>query len=99
MVNVFDETKHKTSVENEQHTPIANKFNISHIGLSNLKVKVGEKDGIKDEDYEVTANADDCIITLKTEDFKNAAASAILCSYDYADTTKVTAADFVGSVD
>ncbi|MBR1943839.1 phage tail sheath subtilisin-like domain-containing protein [bacterium] len=99
IINVFDETKHKTTVENEQHTPIANKFNISHIGLSNLKIKVGDETGTEGEDYEVTTNADDCTITLKSEAFKNAQASTILCSYDYADTTKVTAADFVGSVD
>ena len=99
MINVFDETKHKTTVENEQHTPIANKFNISHIGLSSLRIKVGDKTGTEGEDYEVTTNADDCIITLKSEEFKNAQASAMLCSYAYADTTKVTAADFVGTVD
>lgn len=97
MINVFDETKHKTAVENEQHTQDANKFEIAHIGLTNLAVMAGETAGVAGTDFEVTENADTSTVTLKSDAFKNA--ENLVCSYNYADTTKVTAADFVGTVD
>ena len=72
MINVFDETTHKTAVENEQHTAAADKFKISHIGLTNLTVLAGETTGVLGTDYEITENKDDCTVTLLSNTFKNA---------------------------
>ncbi len=97
MINVFDEKTHKTAVTNEQHTPIADKFIINHIGLTDLTVSAGETEGTLGTDFEVTENADNTAIVLISSTFKNA--ENIVCNYNYADTTKVTATDFVGTVD
>ena len=97
MINVFDENIHKTTVTDEQHTPVADKFNINHIGLTDLTVYAGETEGTLGTDFEIIENTDNTTIVLKSNTFKNA--ENIICNYSYADTTKVTAADFVGTVD
>lgn len=97
MINVFDEKTHKTAITNEQYTPVADKFNINHIGLTDLKVLAEETEGTAGTDFEVTENADNTTVILKSSTFKNA--ENIVCNYNYADTTKVTSTDFVGTVD
>lgn len=96
MINVFDENTHKTSVEDETHTPSASKFDISHVGLTNLTVIVEENKGVLNTDYELTQNATSTTIELISNDFKNA--TSVVCSYTYADVTKVADSDFVGAV-
>jgi len=97
MINVFDESSHKTSVTNESHSPSANKFTIDHVGLSNLTITSGGDTAVLDTDYTLTQNAQNVTIELISNTFK--AASTVSCSYSYADVTKITASDFVGAVD
>jgi hypothetical protein len=96
MINVFDETSHTTEVEDEIYTPSASKIDIPHIGLTNLLVSVDETEGILNTDYRVINGLSKTTIELVSDDFKNA--ESIQCSYVYADVTKVTASDIIGSV-
>lgn len=97
-INVFDETKHKTSVAEAEVTPEAGKIVINNLVIpSTLTVKLDENVGKIDEDFEVKFDKDNTIITLLSATFK--AAEKVKIAYDYADLSKVTSADFVGSVD
>ena len=95
MINVFDSTKHSTTVEDEVHTPSANKFTINHVGLSNLVIESGQHVATS-SDYKLIQNAQSVTVELISSEFKSY--ETFTCSYDYADLTKVTAADFVGTV-
>lgn len=97
MINVFDETRHKTTVAAKEFTLSAGKITISHVGITDLVITGGEKRGVKDTDYTIENNAENSVITFISEDFKNL--ETVKCSYTYADVTKVTPADIVGSVD
>jgi phage tail sheath protein FI len=99
VVNVFDPATHKTNVLAE-----AAKFGaddtltLAHLGVANVTVKnlAGTITYIKDTDYTLDA------VTGK---ITRIAAGAILAAadvkidYDYADPSKVLAADIIGSVD
>ena len=101
MINVFDETTHKTTVTDESHSPTAAKFDIEHVGIKDLVVKAEINSttttGVLNTDYKVTVNEESSTIELLSNDFK--AVETVICSYSYADTTKVTSSDFVGTVD
>lgn len=97
-INVFDESKHKSTAEETEITPEASKIVVNKLIIpSTLSVKVEETAGKIDEDFEVKFDEDNTIITLLSTTFKSA--EKVKISYDYADLSKVTSADFVGSVD
>lgn len=90
MINVFDKDKHKTSKTVDTAYLKGGKYTIEEPGITNLVVS----DGVLDTDY----TFEDGIITVTPEGkFKDAASVSI--SYDYADITKLTAADFIGTID
>lgn len=101
MINVFDESTHKTTVTDESHTQTASKFEIQHVGIKDLVVKAEinstSTTGVLNTDYKVTVNKESSTIELLSSDFK--AVETVTCSYSYADTTKVLASDIVGAVD
>lgn len=97
-INVFDEEKHKTTIAESEVTPEAGKIVINNLVIpSSLTVKLEENDGKIDEDFEIKFEKDSTIITLLSTTFK--AAEKVKIAYDYADLSKVTSADFVGTVD
>lgn len=97
-INVFDETKHKASAEEIEVTAENSKVTVNNLIIpSTLSVKTGETVGKIDEDFEVEFDKDNTVITLLSSTFKTA--ENVKISYDYADLSKVTSADFVGSVD
>ena len=96
MINVFDEAIHKTSVSDEVHAPVASKFEINHIGITNLEIVANEDTAELNVDYTITRNKQSTTIRLISEGF--ASAESVTCSYNYADVTKVSASDFVGAV-
>ncbi len=97
MINVFNSSVHKTSVSDEEYSPVAAKFDINHVGITNLVITSNEDTAELDVDYTVSVNKQSTTIRLISEDFINA--EAVTCSYDYADVSKVSAADIIGTVD
>ena len=97
MINVFDEATHKTSVTDEEHACLASKFEIDHAGLTNLVINADNTTAVENTDYRITHKPTSTIVELISNTFKEK--STVSCSYDYADVTKVTALDFVGTVD
>lgn len=90
MINVFDETKHLTNVAATDTAVVNGKFRLDKL-VKNVTVKNGET---PITDFTVTYEKDKTVISLK-----NASNASVKVSYDYFDTTKVTASDFVGGVD
>ena len=90
MINVFDKDKHKSSKTVETAYLKAGKYTINEPGVTNLTVG----DGVLDTDY----TFENGVITVTPEGkFKDSESVSI--TYDYADVTKLTAADFIGKVD
>lgn len=97
-INVYDETKHKATVEETEVTAENTKITVNNLIIpSTLSLKVEETEGKIDEDFKVEFEKDNTVITLLSSTFKTA--EKVKISYDYADLSKVTSADFVGSVD
>ncbi len=97
-INVFDETKHKTTVDETEVTASADKIVINNLVLpKTLTISVGETAGELGTDFKVEFVKDTTVITLLSDTFKQA--EKVKIAYDYADLSKVTSADFVGSVD
>jgi Phage tail sheath protein FI len=99
VVNVFDPAVHKTSIADEAKTlGTDDKAALAHIGVRNVVVKntAGTTTFIKDTDY--TLDAVNGVITRLTTGTITAGQS-LKVSYDYADPTKVLAADIIGTVD
>ena len=98
IINVFDETKHKTTVTETTVNLIDGKYTIDKLGIFDLTVKNGDTAGIIDTDYTVSKEDNKTVIEiLSTGSFKDV--TSLKVGYAYADVTKVTAADFVGTVD
>lgn len=97
MINVFDPSVHKTTIENEEHSALALKFEIPHAGITNLVITADNTTGVENTDYTVIHNPTSTSVELISETFKEKI--SVTCSYDYADVTKVNASDFVGLVD
>lgn len=94
MINVFDKDKHKSSKTVDTAYLKAGKYTIEESGITNLIVKSGETTGVPNTDYTFADN----VITVKAGGkFENA--ESVTVSYDYADVTKLTAADFIGKID
>lgn len=90
MINVFDKDKHKSSKTVATAYLKGGKYIIEEPGVTNLTVG----DGVLDTDY----TFEDGVITVTPKGkFKDAESVSI--SYDYADVTKLTAADFIGKID
>lgn len=99
VVNVFDPTTHKTSILAEAKTfGSAGTITLAHPGVASVVVKnsTGETTYVKDADY--TLNAITGVITRLAAG-AIAANAAVKVDYDYADPTKVDAADIIGTVD
>lgn len=99
VVNVFDPARHKTAVVDEQKTfGTDNTLTLSHEGVANEVVKntAGTITYVKNTDY---------TIDYKTGKIARIATGAITSgqtvkiSYDYADPTKVSASDIIGTTD
>lgn len=90
MINVFDKDKHKTSKTIDTAHLTAGKYTIEELGVTNLVVG----DGVLDTDY----TFEDGVITV-TKDGKFKDAASVTITYDYADITKLTTADFIGTID
>lgn len=97
MINVFDDTKHKTQVEEREFTLSAGKITIPNVGITDLTIQAEETTAIENTDYTVEINEENAVITFISDDFKNL--STVKCTYDYVDVSKVTNADIIGSVD
>lgn len=93
VVNVFDPEKHKSSFSNTLNINDG-KIKLQHRGIMNLSVKNGEETLEPDTDYTFDGET---ITAVK--DNKMAALASVLVSYDFADVSKVTVADIVGTVD
>lgn len=98
IINVFDEKKHKTTVEESTVTLTNGKFVIDKSGVFDITVKNGDNTSILDKDYTVdTENNKTTIEILQTGSLKGV--TSLKIGYSYADVTKITSADFVGTVD
>ncbi len=98
IINVFDETKHKTTVAETTVNLTNGKYIIDKLGIFDLTVKNGDTAGIKDTDYTVSTEDGKTVIEiLVTGSFKDV--TTLKVGYAYADVTKVTATNFVGTVD
>lgn len=95
MINVFDEEKHKVSVSQKSVSATSNMIELEG-GIISLTLKNGDSVGVEGSDYELIQDGNICKIILLSDSFKSA--ENLTCSYDRADLTKVTAADFVGTV-
>ncbi|WP_298438065.1 phage tail sheath subtilisin-like domain-containing protein [Geobacter sp.] len=98
VVNVFDPATHKSSVAAEAKTLGADKTaTLEHPGVANVVVKnqAGTTTYVKDTDY--TLDAATGVITGMGATL--IAGAQIKVDYDYADPTKVLAADIIGTVD
>lgn len=99
VVNVFDPAVHKSSVADEAKTlGTDDKATLAHIGVRNVVVKntAGTTTYVQDTDY--TLDAVKGVITRLAAGAITAGQS-LKVSYDYADPTKVLAADIIGTVD
>lgn len=97
MINVFDKNTHRTTVTDETHSVSAAKFEIEHPDITDLVVKNNGTAGVLNTDYKITVKNESVSVELISETF--IALSSVTCSYSYADVTKVTATDFVGTID
>lgn len=93
MINVFDETKHKTSTTDTIQLT-AGQYTFDKDGISNLVVKSGDKTGSLGTDYTLT---DGVLSVISGGAF--ASATSLDLTYDFADYTKITPADIIGTVD
>lgn len=92
MINVFNENTHTTSVA-ETEMPVVNKKIVIDKFVKSLTIKNGSA-VLDKEKYSVEYVKNTTVITLKDLDV-----STLKIAYDYYDVSKVTSADFVGSVD
>lgn len=99
MINVFDPATHKTAVEEATVTLANGKYAINKAGVTDLTVKNGDTAGTEGTDYTVTEEDGKTVVTLTESAFSGATVTSVKIAYSYADTTKVKASDFVGSVD
>ena len=94
MINVFDKDKHKSSKTVDTAYLKAGKYTIEEVGVTNLVVKNGGSEAQIDKDY-TFANG---VISV-TKDGTLKSVESISITYDYADVTKISAAEFVGDID
>jgi phage tail sheath protein FI len=100
-VNVFDPATHKTAVSDEAKTFVADKITLIHKFPNISSIVVTDSGGTitytTPDDYTVAVASDGtCTITrVATGDIL--ADASVLVDYDYADVSKVGAADIVGS--
>lgn len=92
-VNVFDPDKHKADLETSK-TFENGKITLEEKGIFNLVVKKDDTVSILDKDYSFEDNS---ITVIEGGALNND--SAVTISYSYADLTKITAADIIGTVD
>lgn len=98
VINVFDENKHKTTVSETTVNLTNGKYTIDKLGISDIVVKNGDTVATKDIDYTVSESDEKTVIEV-TKDGNLKDLTSVKIGYAYADVTKVTAADFVGTVD
>lgn len=99
VINVLDPAIHKTAVASEAITFDAStdRVTLAHGAVANLVLKSNDNATtyVKDTDY--TADPVTGVIT-RIKGGGIAAGASVKASYDYADPTKVTAADIIGAV-
>lgn len=97
--NVLDPAVHKTAVANEVVALSAGKATLAHPVVASLVLKSadGATTYVAGTDYTVTALTGE-VLRVATGAIPANAAS-LRASYDYADPSKVTAADIIGGVD
>ena len=93
VINVFDPTKHKSSVSTSK-TFENGKITLSERGIANLVVTKESTPCALGTDY----TFENGVISVKTGGALTNT-SSVTIAYDYADVTKVTAADILGGVD
>ncbi|MBQ9688246.1 hypothetical protein IJV79_01270, partial [bacterium] len=93
MINVFDKTKHVTSETDKVFTPVAGKFTIDEVGVSEFSIA----DATVDVDYRLIDMIHSTVVELISDELLEM--ETISCSYSFADVSKVTDADVVGTVD
>ena len=99
VINVLDPAIHKTNVPSEAITFDAStdRVKLAHCAVANLVLKSNDSATtyVKDTDYTVTPVTGE-IVRIKGGAI--AAGASIKAGYDYADPSKVTAADIIGTV-
>jgi len=99
VVNVFDPETHTSSVSNEQKTfGSDDTLTLAHEGVSNEVVKSSDEQTtyVKGTDYNIDYKTG-VITRIPTGNIPSGATVKI--SYDYADPTRVTSSDVIGTVD
>jgi len=96
-VNVFDPTKHKTAVDEAAATIVAGKVATGKTYISGLVVKKASDSTLRVITTDYTVDPVTGIITITNVD--DLAAGSVKIAYDYADVSKVVAADIIGEVD
>lgn len=99
VVNVLDPAVHKTAVTNEDHTfGDDDRITLAHPGVAALVLKNtgGTQTYVAGTDY--TLDAATGVVTRKAGGAITAKQAVRATSYDYADPTKVLAADIIGTL-
>ncbi|ELY5676454.1 phage tail sheath subtilisin-like domain-containing protein [Salmonella enterica] len=97
-INVLDPAKHKTSVPSETVTFVNDTARLAHAPVMSVTVKAptGSTTYTAGTDYHL---APDTGTLTRVAGGGIDAGAQVVVTYDYADPTKVTAADIIGSVD
>jgi len=103
LVNVLNETEHKTTVTAEALTLSGDKGTLSKEGIITTSVVVKNSAGtttyVKDTDYTIAFDDNGFLVVTRITDGAIAANAALKVDYDYLDASKVTAADIIGGID
>lgn len=95
VINVFDPSEHKASVSSSKQ--FANgKIPLTQLGIANLVVTKSTTPAVLGTDYTFENNV---ITRISGSTVLTSATDTVTVAYDYADITKVLAADVIGGVD
>ncbi|EGP2156328.1 phage tail sheath family protein [Salmonella enterica subsp. enterica serovar Java] len=97
-INVLDPAKHKTSVPSETVTFVNDTARLAHAPVMSVTVKAPTSSTTYTAGTDYHLAPDTGTLTRVTGGGIDAGAQVVV-TYDYADPTKVTAADIIGSVD
>lgn len=99
VVNVFDQTKHYSSVTATAYTfDSGGHINLGHMGVSAVVVTSDPAGTTYVEGTDYTLDAVNGILMLASSGGSIAAGSTLLVSFEYADPSKVTDTDIIGAV-
>ncbi|KVN33297.1 phage tail protein [Burkholderia pyrrocinia] len=100
VINVLDPAVHKSNAPSEPITfdPATGRAKLTHPAAANLVLKNDSGSTTYDEDTDYTVDPVGGVITRIKNGKIPAGAAAAKATYDYADPTKVTAADIIGAI-